>query len=203
MFVVNIKRFNTLVGLTAGWFILFAYLLFGVLFWMAVLALRLIKPIASVLYWQMSENLEEKVRIVWPLELFGFLIVCLVALWYCSIRLLLDYEDRKLLLDGMNRVIDEISSLSVPGGFVSYTFRGGYGSATTEIASLGGHDYKLKSTRRDTAGVPTTETTVFRATSSFFASDKGSSEAVMNTVFGSLLIQKQYGVQSIKAESSL
>ena len=203
MFVVNKKHFNALVGFTILWTALFVYTFFGLLFWMGVVALRIIMPFSSNLYAYMSVGFEQTVTAIWLIELYGLSVVCLVGLWYCSIRLLLKYADRKKTLGHINRVIGEISSLSVWGGSISYTFRGRYGSATTEVVSLGGRDYQIKSTYRNAAGIPTTTTNTFRSSSDFFASTHGSSEAAMNTILGTLLVEKEYGIQGLKAEKSL
>jgi len=202
MFVVSIKRFTVLAGLTSAWVLLLVYSFFGFLFWVGFIALGFIKPYASSLYSSMHKNLDITVNGIWPPAVFVGSVIVLVVFWFFSVRLLFSYGDRKRILVRINNAIADIPSLSTPGGFVSYTLRGMHGSITTEVVCIGDGDYELKTTRRDAVGTPINRITIFGASSDFFSSDDGFSEVEMDNILGILLVEKEYGVQSRQIENS-
>jgi len=198
MFVVSKKRQSIFVGLTSVWLLLLVYSFFGVLFWAGLGFLMYIKPFSSGLYSTMHHTVELVVYGIWPPVAFVVALVVIVPFWFLSVRLLFSYNDCKRTLELLNEVLSEIPSLSIAHGSVSYTMKRSYGSSSTEVVSLGGGDFQVRSTYRYTSGVRINDVSIFGASATFFSSVNGFSQRDMDAIIGLLLVEKEYGVQADK-----
>jgi len=195
MFVVSKKRIAVLTGLAYAWALLCGYSFFGLVFWAGLGWLGIMKLFFGGWFIGMFLSVNSAVDALWPPHVFLGSVVVTFAFWFVSVRSLQSYRDRKKALAKINKVIQEIPSLSERNGSISYTAKRSYGSASTEIVAKGEGSFEIRTTFRNQAGAYVNDVTSFKVTEMTFTQDGVCSELAFNRVLGVLLVQKEYGVQ--------